>query len=149
MSETTEPSAEATPPVATTAGPPVVVAPKPNRLYQAAAWVAIVAGTLFIVGAVFCTGFVLGRHSDGSGYPGYHRHGWSEMMMRPGGSMGQMGPMMHPGGPMGPMMHPGDSDENQTSGGPHQGTPGGPGPSAPGQGPGGPGQSPQTATPTR
>jgi hypothetical protein len=134
MSETTEPSAEAMTPVA-----PVVVAPKPNRLYQAAAWVAIVAGTLFIVGAVFCTGFVLGRHSDGSGYPGYHRHGWSGMMMRPGGSMGQMGPMMHPG----------DSDENQTSGGQHQGTPGGPGPSAPGQGPGGPGQSPQTATPTR
>ncbi len=134
MSETTEPSAEAMTPVA-----PVVVAPKPNRLYQAAAWVAIVAGTLFIVGAVFCTGFVLGRHSDGSGYPGYHRHGWSGMMMRPGGSMGQMGPMMHPG----------DSDENQTSGGQQQGTPDGPGPSAPGQGPGGPGQSPQTATPTR
>ena len=108
---TAEPVAERT--VVTTAEP------KPNRLYQAAAWVAIVAGTLFIVAVIFFSGFILGKHSGGSGHFG--REGWEHGMMidRPHRD-GQWGPgMMRPGGP-------------------DQGGPGGFGPSGPG-GPAGPG----------
>ncbi len=69
---------------------------RPNRLYQTAAWVAIVAGILFIVGAVFITGFTLGRHSGTGGW-GHH------------GRIDRMGPPMGPG-MMGPgMMEPDDS----------------------------------------
>src|SRR5690606_33346533 len=63
----------ATGPVATLPPPPPPAyvepprAERPNRLFQAAAWVAIVAGVIFIVGAVFFTGFALGRHG---GYDG-------------------------------------------------------------------------------
>ena len=88
---------------------------RPARVYQAAAWVAIVAGVVFIVGAIFFTGFTLGRHSGGG--HGWHQRGHSEMGpriaplmpgMRPGG---QMGPDMRREGPprpdsMGPGMRP-------------------------------------------
>ena len=48
--------------------PPPPHKPRPNRVYQAAAWVAIVAGVVFIVSAIFFTGFALGRNSgDGRG----------------------------------------------------------------------------------
>jgi len=97
---------------------------RPNWLYQAAAWVAIVAGVVFIVGAVFFTGFALGRHS---GYDGGWRHhrGDDSQFERRGGP--PMMPMMP-----GPMM-------------PGQGGPG----SGPGFGPGGPaaGGPGATATP--
>ena len=69
MTETPERVDEpATGPVDTLPPPPPAYtepphAHRPNRLYQAAAWVAIVAGVMFIVGAVFFTGFALGRHS--------------------------------------------------------------------------------------
>ena len=43
---------------------------KPSRLYQAAAWVGIVAGVIFIVGSILITGMVLGHESNG----GYHHH---------------------------------------------------------------------------
>jgi hypothetical protein len=135
MTETPERAEEpATGPVATLTPPPLPpayvepapVADRPNRLYQAAAWVAIVAGTLFIVGAVFFTGFALGRHSGGWHYPGggdsqFHQRGGPPMM-----------PGSGPWGPMGP-------------GGPGAG----PG-SGPGFGPGGPGGTGPgaTATPT-
>lgn len=95
---------------------------RPNRLYQAAAWVAIVAGVVFIVGAIFFAGFALGG-GDG-GFGGHHR-GHGEMSprsaplmpgMRPGGPMGtdrpdgpgMIGPGMRPDGPgaMGPGMRP-------------------------------------------
>jgi len=117
-------------PVAT----PVALPPKqdrrPSRLYQAAAWVAIVAGVVFIVGAIFFAGFALGGSGDG-GFGGHHR-GHGEMSprsaplmpgMRPGGPMapdrpagpGMMGPGMRPDGPgaMGPgAMGPGMRPEN-------------------------------------
>ena len=74
---------------------------RPNRLYQTAAWVAIIAGILFIVGAVFLTGFMLGRHS---GTGGWGHHARIDRMGPPMGP-GMMGPgMMGPG-----MMAPGDS----------------------------------------
>jgi hypothetical protein len=108
MTETPEQADEpATSPVATLpppSAPPAYVAPvpaaRPNRLYQAAAWVAIVAGTVFIVGAVFFSGFALGRHSGG----GWHHHrgddGNSQQFHHRGGP--GMGPMMGPWGQMGP-----------------------------------------------
>ncbi|OKH66099.1 hypothetical protein EB72_05675 [Mycobacterium sp. SWH-M1] len=62
-----------------------------SRLTKVAAWVGIVAGSLFIVvvifGAGFFTGKAVGNHRD---YDRGH-----EMMMRPGASMFPMGP---PGG---------------------------------------------------
>jgi len=92
---------------------------RPNRVYQAAAWVAIVAGVVFIVSAIFFTGFALGRNS-GDGFGGHHR-GHGEMGsrsaplmpgMRPDRPMGpgrsDMGPGMRPDAPdsMGPGMRP-------------------------------------------
>jgi hypothetical protein len=81
--------------------------PRPSRLNQALAWVGIVAGGLFIVSAIFFSGFFL---SSGLGGP-HHGHMGSGTMaccsemkadehMKPGGMMGpgQMmpGPMMGP-----------------------------------------------------
>ncbi len=87
----------------------------PSRLNQVAAWVAIVAGIVFIVGSVFFTGFFLGRHSGHGG--GWHHRGGAEMQFR--GGPGMMGPGMGPGmmgpGMMGPGRGPGmmgpDRDE--------------------------------------
>jgi hypothetical protein len=109
--------------------PPVYVEPphphRPNRLYQAAAWVAIVAGVMFIVGAVFFTGFALGRHSGYDGGWRHHRGDNSQFERRGGPPMMMPMPMMP--GPGGPGAGPGFA-------------PGGPG----GPGAGGPGA---TATP--
>ena len=110
---------------------PVPVAPGPNRLYQAVAWVAIVAGTIFIVGAVFFTGFALGRHSGtGGGWHHHHQGGGDSQEFHHRGGPGMM-PGMGPWGPMGP------------------GGPGGPN-AGPGFAPGGPGSTGPgaTATPT-
>ena len=99
--------------------PPVYAEPplahRPNRLYQAAAWVAIVAGVMFIVGAVFFTGFALGRHSGYDGGWRHHRGDNSQferrggppmmpfpMMPGPGGPGVGSGPGFAPGGPGGP-----------------------------------------------
>ncbi|WP_163747927.1 hypothetical protein [Mycolicibacterium helvum] len=129
MTETPERADEpATSPVATLEPPPpppayygpAPVADRPNRLYQAAAWVAIAAGTIFIVGAVFFTGFALGRHSGHGG--GWHQHGGDSQEFHHRGGPGMM-PGMGPWGPMGP------------------GGPGGPGPMGPG-GPAGPNAGP-------
>ena len=106
-------------PATTPVPPPPTHKHRPPRVYQAAAWVAIVAGVVFIVTAIFFSGFALGRHSGG-GFGGHHR-GHDEMGsrsaplmpgMRPGGPMGQsrpdMGPGMRPDAPgsMGPNMRP-------------------------------------------
>ncbi|WP_328362057.1 hypothetical protein OG976_11485 [Mycobacterium sp. NBC_00419] len=133
----------ATGPVATLPPPPppVYVEParndRPNRLYQVAAWVAIVAGVIFIVGAVFFTGFALGRHSGYDG--GWRHHGNSEFRDRGGPPMFPM-----PMGPMGPMGPGGPGGFGGPGFGPGPGGPGGPGfgPMMPGGG--GPGA---TATP--
>jgi hypothetical protein len=125
MSETpnyeTEPT---TSPVTTTPAPAtlderttyVEPARKPNRLFQIAAWVAIVAGSVFIVAVIFFTGFALGAHSGGGHHGGHHRQdmgmmhhdGPPGMQMRPGfvfpmgpGAFGPGGPGMFPGGPGG------------------------------------------------
>jgi hypothetical protein len=76
--------------------------PRPSRLNQALAWVGIVAGGLFIVAAIFFSGFFLSWSSGGQ---------WDEHMgpgtmacctqMKPGDHMG-LGSMMGPGGPMAP-----------------------------------------------
>ena len=101
--------------------------PKPNRLYQAAAWVAIVAGTLFIVAVIFFSGFILGKHSGGPGHFG--RHGWEHGMMME---------RQHRDGPWGPgMMRPGGPDQ------------GGPGNFGPGPGNFGPGRTRRTGRHSR
>jgi hypothetical protein len=103
--------------------PPVYTEPphahRPNRLYQAAAWVAIVAGVMFIVGAVFFTGFALGRHSGGDGGWRHHRGDNSQFERRGGPPMMQFPMMPGPGGPgSGPGFAPGGP------GGPGAGGPG-------------------------
>ena len=81
---------------------------RPPRLYQAAAWVAIVAGIVFIVSAVFFTGFFLGRHGGGFGQARHHRLDQSEFHLPPPRMMplnpGPMGPgeWPEPGRGMGP-----------------------------------------------
>lgn len=141
MSESPEPTTEAvTTPVETRVPDerverPIVVESKPNRLFQVAAWVAIVAGSLFIVAVVFFSGFILGRQSGGGHFDRHGEHGM--MMDRQGGPPWEKMQHRHgdfgwPGGPGGP-------------GGPGMMWPGGP---QPGPGNNGPGQPPQTP-PTR
>lgn len=79
---------------------------KPNpqrssRLGQAAAVVGITAGVVFIVGAVFFSGFFLGSRWE-------HHNGPQVMRCEMGGSGGGMGGMMGAGGmgPMGPGQPP-------------------------------------------
>lgn len=52
MTESTEPGVESEP-----------EATKPNRLGRALTWVGIVAGTVFILGAIFVAGAVTGWHN--------------------------------------------------------------------------------------
>jgi hypothetical protein len=71
-----------------------------SRLSQAAAWVGIVAGVVFIVGAVFFSGFFLASRLE-------HRSGPQVMHCEMGGSgeaKGGMGPAGM--GPMGPSQSP-------------------------------------------
>jgi hypothetical protein len=101
--------------------------PRRSRLGTIAAWVGIVAGTVFVVAVIFFTGFILGAHAGGGHHHGHHGGGDREFSMH------------HRGGPAGGF-------NRQGPGGP--GAPGGPGgPGAPG-GPGGPGaQQPQGPQP--
>jgi hypothetical protein len=93
---------------------------RPNKLNRIAAVVGIVAGVVFIVAAIFFSGFVLGVHSGGS-FGRDHHGGEFGMMNRYGGQpMGPgqlMGPggMMEPGGMVGPggMMGPGQMGPGQ------------------------------------
>ncbi|MBX7448457.1 hypothetical protein GR927_10685 [Mycolicibacterium sp. 3033] len=80
-------------PSSTQPGPPqTVYVERSGRLNKVAAWVGIVAGSLFIVVVIFGAGFFTGksvgnhRDHDGRGH---------ELMMRPGTAMFPMGP---PGG---------------------------------------------------
>ncbi|BAX93731.1 hypothetical protein [Mycobacterium shigaense] len=80
--------------------------PETSRLGQAAAWVGIVAGVVFVVAVIFFSGVILGRSSDGFGW----RHGGGSDW--PGGGRAATCPMMSNGmmrpgdmGPMGPMDH--------------------------------------------
>lgn len=69
---------------------------RPSRLGQAVAWVAIVAGVVFVVAVIFFSGLFLGASSGG--HYGWHR-GYD------GGRNGTC-PMMGPGGMMGPQWTP-------------------------------------------
>ena len=96
-----------------------VVDRRPSRLNQVAAWVAIIAGIVFIVGSVFFTGFFLGRHSGGGWH---HWRGGPEMGFRGGPPMMPMmpGPGMGPRGGMGPGMMPGMGPDRDELPGPAQ-----------------------------
>ena len=91
---------------------PVVHEHRDHRLHRVLAWVGIVAGVVFIVAAVFFSGFALGRSL---GYHGLHRGFHSQMGPgRDGGCPMMRNGMMGPGG-MDPddmrpgMMRPGPS----------------------------------------
>lgn len=119
MSETASPES-ATGPIetpatsTTTTAAPVVVRDRGSRLNVVAAWVGIVAGSVFVVAVVFFSGFVLGASVTGGHHHGGHHGPGDGQMERNGG-----GPRPGwPGGPAGP------------------GFPGGPGGGGPGQGPG-------------
>ena len=147
MSETTsssepEPEPEARPVEPATAAPaavtttqePVVVERKHSRLNQVAVWIGIVAGSVFIVGAIFFSGFFLGLVA-GHGYGGHGGHGGHHR----GGSETSM---HHQGqGPMFPgSMHPGFTFPGGPGGFPGGGPGGGPGMQGP--------QGPQSAQPS-
>ena len=122
MSEISEPQTQ---PVVTSSDR-VVVDPevrRPNRVVTAAAWVGIVAGTVFVVAVIFFSGFILGKHSDGGGRPGGGHERGHGMMFDRG---------FPPGPPMAPM-RPGQSE--------------GPGPAGPGNA--GPNQPTPPAPPAR
>ena len=75
---------------------PVTVPPptRPNRVTQVAAWVGIVAGTVFVVAVIFFSGFVLGKNTDGDRHHGGPRH---ESVQFHRGSPPPMGPPNFPG----------------------------------------------------
>ncbi|OSC26652.1 hypothetical protein B8W69_15670 [Mycobacterium vulneris] len=104
MSETSETPtvrhSTATAPVAAEAA----AAYRAPRVFQLAAWVAIVAGIVFIVAVIFFTGFILGHRG---GHHGHHHHKHHHAMVHhrgpggpgsfggpgaPGGQGGQNGP---------------------------------------------------------
>lgn len=74
---------------------------KPNRLYQIAAWVAIIAGTLFIVCVIFFAGVMVGHSSDGR-----HEHRGHGNSMFKGDDRGPTCLMMKN------RMGPGDADDD-------------------------------------
>jgi hypothetical protein len=88
--------------------------PRPSRLNQALAWVGIVTGGLFVVAAVFFSGFFLSWGLDGSPSGGHKNAApmacCDDMKkgeaMKPGAMMAPDGPMkpgeMMPGGSMAP-----------------------------------------------
>src|ERR1700761_1781858 len=127
MSETSE-----TPTVRTataTAPPPLApaeVVHRTPRVFQFAAWVAIVAGIVFIVSVIFFSGYALGKHS-GHGHHGHKHHAMMGHPHRFGGPGG-------PGGAWGP-------------GGPGALPPGG-APAAPAPGAPGPSQIPSSVSPS-
>ena len=127
MTQAPEPQIQPPPP-----GPPPAPlhVTKHSRLYQAAAWVVIVAGTVFVVAVIFFTGAFVAGHD----HPFRHHPG----MFGPGGPEGSEGmvvfpgpfpPGMGPGWPGGPMM-PGPFGPGMGPGG-HGGGHGGPPPAAP------------------
>lgn len=130
MSETpppasSTPSEPVTGPIATP--PPMNVGPyppyarKPSRLNQAAAWVGITAGVVFIVAVIFSTGFMLGAHSGGHHRGGGHDRGGAMEHRQGPPSMFPMGPMLRPGpgfvfpGGPGGNMGPGDQGQGPSS----------------------------------
>jgi hypothetical protein len=83
-----------------------------SRLYQALAWVGIIAGVVFTVAVIFISGLILGSASGG--HQGWHRGYLGGQMGQGGCPMMRQGPTMGAGGmepeDMGPggMMKPGE-----------------------------------------
>jgi hypothetical protein len=99
MSEISEPTTSR-PTTAVTTPTTVVEAAQPNRLYQAAAWVAIIAGIVFIAAVLFFSGARLAGHGCHHGHHGHHWHQHS--MVHPGhrhgpGTVSPGGPGVSPG----------------------------------------------------
>lgn len=70
---------------------------RPNRLFQAAAWVVIVASIIFIVAVIFFSGFTLGKHvGSWRFYEGGKHHSEGHRMPMGGPQHGRP-PMMGPG----------------------------------------------------
>jgi uncharacterized membrane protein YgcG len=114
MSETSDTPTVRT---STATAPAPAVEPVPYRtprVFLAAAWVAIVAGVVFIVSVIFFTGMALGHQ----GHHGGHHHKHHAAFMHPHRFGG-------PGGPGGP----GGGPAAVQGGGPASATPGAPGPS--------------------
>lgn len=147
MSESTTPpesSEPATGPVLTPPSPPTPVAApvaerprtayvqEPSRLNKVAAWVGIIAGSLFIVVVVFGSGFLVGKHVGNDGWRGRDR---GHEMMQPSG------PVMFPMGPRGEFERGPGFPGPFGSGGPMIENPHGPGRSA------GPGDNETTTAP--
>ena len=122
-----EPNAEnpTTPTTVVTTPPPPPPPPerverdRGSRLSQVAAWVGIVAGTVFVVAVIFFSGFVLGKSAGGGGdrQHGGPRHE-IEMLQRGGPPMGPPH-IFFPGGPTaqgGPGLGPGAQGPQQGQG---------------------------------
>jgi hypothetical protein len=100
MSETPETPTVRTATATAPAPTPAEAAPyRTPRVFQFAAWVAIVAGIVFIVAVIFFTGFMLGRHAGHHG--GFH-HKRPAAFMHPHRMTGPGGPGGRPIGPGGP-----------------------------------------------
>jgi hypothetical protein len=99
-----------------TASQPIAAGPRPSRLNQALAWIGIAAGSVFLVAAIFFSGFFLswsehtgmGHMSIGHGSSmDCCSHMSGEQMMKPDEHM-KPGAMMRPGEQMPPgQMMPG------------------------------------------
>lgn len=133
MSESPERSTEAT---AAAAEPRAAEPPsrwdrphRPPRLVAVAAWVVIVGGIVFIVGAIFWTGVMLGALGGGHErrHGGYEGGGFRQSEMfeqsRPMGPLQRRGYDV-PGGMMGPggMMEPGEQSPSTSPAVPSQPT---------------------------
>lgn len=96
MSETSETPtvrhSTATAPVAAEAA----AAYRAPRVFQLAAWVAIVAGIVFIVAVIFFTGFILGHRGGHHGH--HHNHHHAMVHHRGPGGPGNFGGPGAPGG---------------------------------------------------
>jgi hypothetical protein len=104
--------------------PPLAHVARPSRLYQAAAWVVIVAGIVFVVAVIFFSGATFAWHHQRYHHPGmFGPGGPDETFVFPGGSFP---PGMGPGWPGGPPMMPGPFGPGMGPGG-HGGGHGGPG----------------------
>lgn len=101
MSEITDTSGTSTAVV-----PPAPVVDRTPKVFKAAAWVAIVAGIVFIVAVIFFTGFRLGLAAGhGGGHHRHHKH--HPAMMHRSGFPNGGAPAVNPGtGPAGPSQLP-------------------------------------------
>src|ERR1700733_2936281 len=95
MSETSEtPTVRSSTATALAPAEPVVVHRAP-RVFQAAAYVAIVAGTVFVLAVIFFTGFMLGKSAGHHGPHGHHHKHHAMVHPHrfggPGGPGGQWG----------------------------------------------------------